>query len=98
MYNKGLTVTPRVNLVTNIGFNKGATHTKYQIKNISYLQTEFIGKLKNNLKIKQDKEADKIQYDIRYYEKNANILDQLIYLPERVLKKIYYQILNIFNK
>ena len=34
-YNEGITVTPNKNLILNIGFNKDATHTNIQDKNIS---------------------------------------------------------------
>jgi hypothetical protein len=98
MYYKGLTVTPKVNLVTNIGFNQSATHTKQQLKNISYLKAESIGKLKNNFKIKQDDVVDKMQFDLRYYEKNASIFDKITSLPERILKKIYFKILKFLKK
>jgi hypothetical protein len=40
--NNGLSIIPNVNLVSNIGFDENATHTKTAVKGISNLQTQSI--------------------------------------------------------
>ena len=58
-YNNAMTITPNKNLILNIGFNKNATHTNIQDKNIS---NNPISSLPDDLKspelIKIDMEAD----------------------------------------
>ena len=62
-YKNGLTATPNVNLVSNIGFGKDATHTNFENDKNANLPTKEIGKIIHPLKIKQDTEADRYNFD-----------------------------------
>ena len=56
--NKGLSVIPDVNLVSNIGFGEDGTHCKGEHKSAA-LQTFDIGDIKHPTCVEQNKEADK---------------------------------------
>ncbi len=56
-YAGGLTAVPNVNLVSNIGFGKEATHTR-RISPLANLATEPIGEITHPSVVKQDIEAD----------------------------------------
>jgi hypothetical protein len=57
--NKGLTITPNVNLIENIGFDSRATHTVNLKKDYKYRNSkEFIWPLKHPKLIKVNKKAD----------------------------------------
>jgi hypothetical protein len=57
-YNKGLAILPRDNLITNIGFAEGATHTVDANSWIATLKANEIETPKNKLPVKQNKKAD----------------------------------------
>ena len=56
-YNKGLTATPNVNLVTNIGYGPDATHTVTS-KDQEGIPSEALGKLTHPTQVRVDLEAD----------------------------------------
>lgn len=56
-FNEGITIVPNKNLVSNIGFNKNATHTKEDSK-LANLPTETITNIIHPKKILINKEAD----------------------------------------
>jgi hypothetical protein len=63
-WNKGLTATPNVNLVTNIGFGKSVTHTTNKNdknSNIPLFNKKFIA-IVHPEKVEQDKEADQYEF------------------------------------
>lgn len=57
-YNKGLAILPRDNLITNIGFVEGATHTVDSDSWIANLKANEIEIPRNRLPVKQNKKAD----------------------------------------
>ena len=79
-------ITAAVNLVSNIGFGAGATHTKRKIKNVSELEHHKIFPISHNNLIKVNKWADQFIFDNvyegKYYRSNLNFC----YL---ILKKIW---------
>lgn len=58
IYNSAINITPSVNLIQNIGFDKKATHTKAKIKGISYRKTTGIKKIIHPKILNIDKDAD----------------------------------------
>lgn len=58
----GLSIVPKVNLVTNIGFGADATHTKIAEKGILERQTGNLGQLRHPLFFIPDRQADE-QYN-----------------------------------
>ena len=57
-YNKGLAILPRENLITNIGFEEGATHTSDKNSWLAHLTANEIEIPKHKEPIKQNKKAD----------------------------------------
>lgn len=55
--NQGLTALPNVNLVSNIGFNEAATHTRKR-SNVSEMTTEPLGTLSHPRRVVRHFEAD----------------------------------------
>jgi hypothetical protein len=58
IYNSAINITPSVNLIQNIGFDKKATHTKAKIKGISFRKTTGIKKIIHPKNLNIDKDAD----------------------------------------
>ena len=92
-YKDGLTVTPNVNLVSNIGFGKDATHTNFENDKSANLPTEDIGESIHPLEIIQDIEADIYNFDNFFEGLNYRFPHNLLRLPNRIIK--YF--LNNFN-
>ena len=65
-YQGGLTVTPNVNLVSNIGFGKDATHTFDITHSSSQVPTYSLGELTHPKGIFQDFNADKHVFNIHF--------------------------------
>ena len=57
-YNKGLAILPRENLITNIGFEEGATHTSDTNSWLAHLKANETEIPKRKEQIKQNKKAD----------------------------------------
>lgn len=76
--NNGLSISPKVNLIKNIGHNENATHTKVIDKNANIKSHEIEFPLKHPLFMIPDKKTNKI-----YIE---NMLHQSLY------KRIYYKL------
>ena len=99
----GLTVTPNVNLVSNIGFGEEATHTTSKNSKYSKLPTKDIGIIKNPKNIIRDIEADTWTFDYHFQGKYLRFPFNLINIPIRVynffLKKInFFFNLKLSNK
>ena len=83
-YNGGLTVTPNVNLVSNIGFGDGATHTTFENDKYSNMSVQSIGNLKHPIKIEQNLEADKWTFNNHYGGKIFVFLQILFFIFEEL--------------
>jgi hypothetical protein len=92
----GLTVTPNVNLVTNIGFGPDATHTVTTGDEVG-LATYPLGELTHPREIKQNRAADQFAFDrhfggLNHPDRWRSRLrwrrDQLLRAPKWLLKKI----------
>lgn len=59
----GLTATPNVNLVSNIGFGPDATHTKLADSALAGLRTQGLGVIKHPESVIRDEEADRYTFD-----------------------------------
>lgn len=95
-YHGGLTATPNVNLVTNIGFGPDATHTVKQ-GDEEGMPIHPLGPLTHPKKIQQDLAADRHIFDhnfggLNHPDRLRNRLlwrrDQLLRSPNWVIKKI----------
>lgn len=65
LYHGGLTATPNVNLVTNIGFGQDATHTK-EANNVSHMPAHALGRLTYPLNVELDRTADRRAFEQSY--------------------------------
>jgi hypothetical protein len=54
----GLVVVPRVNLISNIGFGEGATHTKADPQGLACLPVGYIGELRHPVEVTWNRTAD----------------------------------------
>jgi len=77
----GLTATPNVNLVSNIGFGRDSTHTSSSNNPLGALPTASIGELIHPTVVRRDEEAD--QYTFRHV-----FLGEKGYLPWSFLMRI----------
>ena len=94
LYKKGLTATPNVNLVSNIGFGLDATHTKSKNRDHSYLQTKSIGKIDHPEIIEINRDADFYDFEWTFGGRDLRFPRNLFILPKRIFKFI----LRKFNK
>ncbi len=85
-YAGGLTATPNVNLVSNIGFGDDATHT-VEINQFANLPTSFIGYIIHPNEVIQDIEADTYVFNEVFGGKYSQFPQSLLYLPKRLTKK-----------
>ena len=94
-YKGGLTITPNVNLVSNIGFGEKATHTYSKNSNYSEMIVEKLNKIKHPKIIERNSEADMWVFNHHYQGKylrfphNLLILRLLRFLSLRL--KIFFR-------
>ena len=91
-YKNGLTVTPNVNLVSNIGFGLDATHTLNENDKNSNMKTTSLKILKHPKVVKKDLEADIWTFNHHYGGKNLRFPYKWIVFPIRILNFIYKKI------
>ena len=91
-YKNGLTVTPNVNLVSNIGFGLDATHTHNENDKNSNMKTKSLKILKHPKVVKKDLEADIWTFNHHYGGKNFRFPYKWIVFPIRILNFIYKKI------
>ena len=84
---KGLTATPNVNLVKNIGFGEFATHTKNNYRNKFNIPSNSLKILKHPKNICKNKEADEWTFDHHFNGKNLKFPHNLFSLP---IRSFYY--------
>ena len=79
MYHGGLTVTPNVNLISNIGFNIDATHTKSESDQNSKIPLKSIGNIIHPKKIERNIEADSWTFNHHYGGNNLRFPLNLVF-------------------
>ena len=97
-YNKGLTATPNVNLVSNIGFGENDSHTSSKNNKFSKMSVENLNLIKHPKKIKRDVDADMWVFDCHYEGKYLRFPYNLIVIRSiryffskfKKLNKIFY--------
>ena len=88
-YNGGLTVTPNMNLVSNIGFGEDSSHTLNKHSIFSNMPLQKLGELKHPKKVEKDLEADSWTFNFHFGGKNLRFPNNLTFLPRRVIGYIY---------
>jgi hypothetical protein len=92
----GLTATPNVNLVTNIGFGPEGTHT-FSRQNKELLPTQGLGPLTHPTHVKQNLQADRYVFDHHLGGIEHRLFQRLQRLPRNVIGKVY-RLLNNLTK
>jgi hypothetical protein len=91
-YHQAFSIIPSKNLVSNIGFNDKATHTKTYVNGVSNLKTHELNKLKHPKTIIQNKKADLLIFNRLFSKKNKSYeFDHLIHTIKLFLKKIKFK-------
>ncbi len=90
-----LTVTPNVNLVSNIGFGKDASNTLLEEEKFSKMKVYSLGKIKHPKKVIRNIDAERHISNYNYGIKYLYFPHSWIILPLRILKYIYRKIKNL---
>ena len=86
---QGLTIMPSVNLVSNIGFGEGATHTLDTNSKLSKLPTRSVGSvLRHPSTVKADLEYEMKALDFILNNQSSERKETLIGYSKRIAKKI----------
>ena len=88
-YHGGLTATPNVNLVSNIGFGEDSTHTKSADSPLAGMETSAIGNLTHPSIVACDQVADRYVFDQNFGGKNKRFPRSVLYFPRRVGGYLY---------
>ena len=87
-YKGGLTATPNVNLVSNIGFGSNATHTNDNDTCFANMATDKIGKLRHPTLVRQNIIADRYVFDYVYGGQMWRFPFLLLHIPKRLAGRI----------
>ena len=89
-----LSIIPKVNLVSNIGFGNDATHTKSKSFRYSNLSLHEISDIIHPIEIKRNDRADKYIFNNFYEGKSLRFPLSLLNIPKKIilfiLDKIYF--------
>jgi len=85
----GLTATPNVNLVSNIGFGVDATHTTTANSPLANLPTCSLGPISHPDEVLQDVEADRYVFDHVFGGRAYRFPYVIYYWPRRLIGKLY---------
>ena len=89
-----LTVTPNVNLVSNIGFGKDASNTLSEKDKFSKMKACTLGKIKHPKKVMSNTDADRHRLNYNFGIRYLYFPYNWIILPHRILWYIYRKIIN----
>ena len=70
IYKNGLTATPNVNLVSNIGFGEDSTHTSSENSPLSKMAVQSLKYISHPRQVRQDVEADRFDFDWAFGGRN----------------------------
>ena len=92
-YKNGLTVTPNVNLVSNIGHQLDATHTRNKFSKHSKMPTMELSHIIHPKQVIIDKEADRFNFDNTFEGKYQRFPYNWFIFPYRIFKYIFKKII-----
>lgn len=96
-YRGGLTATPNVNLVSNIGFGPDSTHTASADSPLARMQASAIGELIQPAAITQNHAADRHVFDYTFGGKILRFPWSLLHLPRRASGFVYRKLKRSFR-
>jgi hypothetical protein len=82
-YHSGLTVTPNMNLVSNIGFGSDSTHTAASDSPLAAIPTAPLGEILHPDVVAQDVEADRYVFNHTFGGRGQRFPWSLLRLPRR---------------
>lgn len=85
-FHGGLTATPNVNLVSNIGFGPDSTHTASTNSHLAGMVTEAMGKITHPKTVVHDHAASGYDFDHTFGRKYQRFPNSLIHLPLRAMR------------
>lgn len=88
-YRGGLTATPNLNLVSNIGFGPDATHTASPDSPFAAMATGPLGAITHPEMIAQDRAADRFAFDYHFGGRWQRFPGSLLRLPRRAPGLLY---------
>jgi len=83
-YHGGLTATPNVNLVSNIGFGSDATHTVSADSPLAGMATQSLGEIRHPTVVAQDADADRYVFDHAFGGRSRRFPFSWLSFPRRV--------------
>ncbi len=96
-YHGGLTVTPNVNLVSNIGFGEDATHTTSATSALAGLPAHPLGdELRHPAQVERDQAADRYAFDHTFGGRGQRFPWSLLRLPRRAGGFVYRRLKRSF--
>lgn len=95
-FHGGLTATPNVNLVRNIGFGPDATHTTSTNNPQSNMKTLELGFIQHPNDVVVNAQADRYVFDNVFGGNTKRFPRNLYYFPRRVLGFVYRRVLRVF--
>lgn len=96
-YYGGLTATPNVNLVSNIGFGENATHTTSENSKYANLPTSALEKLTHPSIVNRDIAADSYAFDWHFGGKSLRFPFSWILFPRRVAGFVWRKVKILFR-
>jgi hypothetical protein len=90
-YNKGLSIMPNVNLVSNIGHGVDATHTKDFVEGILEHPIQALPEIKHPTKIALQRTADNHSFYTNFEKRKPN------YLKRKIFEKLSYELKRHFK-
>lgn len=91
-YHGGLTATPNVNLVSNIGFGVDCTHTADENSPQANMGTSMLGPLSHPCLIEQDKQADHFVFEYTLGGQHHRWKSKLFRLLRRIFGSVWRKI------
>lgn len=91
-YRQGLTATPNINLVSNIGFDSDATHTTVSDSPLAGLGAYALGPITHPVKIAPDEAADLYDFNHTFGGNNLRFPTSLFRLPRRLAAALYRRV------
>jgi hypothetical protein len=88
-YHGGLTATPNVNLVSNIGFGEDATHTKLAESMHASMATVALGQLSHPASVRADAAADRYVFDHSFGGRHQRLPRSLISTARRTARRLF---------
>lgn len=85
----GLTITPAVNLVKNIGFGDDSTHTSNSKKSVETVPLGIDNNIDHPETLERLKEADQYVFNYHFGGRNLRFPRSLLYYPWLILNRIF---------